>query len=493
MDNNVMNNDELKLGESIAILEQAGARVQLSEDTDEYDDADLGLNVNPKEYHKQKAKMTPLKERIIGAYEAFIRRKEKEAEMSWKKTVKYRGGGNDEAGLMEDYEDRWGEKFPHKNTMTLYEFYKIMMANYDTREYIYDNSKKDDLKGILTGKGKYYEDDDDDDDDYDDDDDDFSKPSSYEINDQASTCKNTVAKKAYQKELLALFDSSKTGKDFLKKCDKLHDKYMDLYDKLDDKIMDMEDDDKKVPKEMKDKLKYYDLISDAYGDWDWGIWPGDMVLKCGDNMKLARQMILYLFKNNFTMKSAMEVYNKLMKKPEPKKKPEAKKQTGKVPPIVKVMYETFMNKMKVKLMYRAVEVDTDWVDDQLDDMEDKWHQADKAEYLRKNKYKERMGLANVNLHAVGKSWCWDPDTSAVVGGGGDEYIIVGVNDKANIDLTMSALCAAEWSHFSNKGKDLRGEEEIRVLDELAVTIMDVYTGNGKSRVSLQRDDTYYRE
>lgn len=61
------------------------------EDTDEYDDADLGLNVNPKEYHKQKAKMTPLKERIIGAYEAFIRRKEKEAEMSWKKSVKYRG------------------------------------------------------------------------------------------------------------------------------------------------------------------------------------------------------------------------------------------------------------------------------------------------------------------------------------------------------------------------------------------------------------------
>ena len=121
-------------------------------DTDELDDADLGINVDHKEYHKQKAKMTPLKERIIQAYEAFIRRKEKEAEMSWKKTVKYRGGGNDEAGLMEDYEDRWGEKFPHKNTMTLYEFYKIMMANYDTREYIYDNSKKDDLKGILTGK-----------------------------------------------------------------------------------------------------------------------------------------------------------------------------------------------------------------------------------------------------------------------------------------------------------------------------------------------------
>lgn len=480
-----MTEQDLKLGESIDILEKAGAQVQLMEDTDEYDDADLGLNVNPKEYHKQKAKMTPLKERIIGAYEAFIRRKEKEAEMSWKKTVKYRGGGNDEAGLMEDYEDRWGEKFPHKNTMTLYEFYKIMMANYDTREYIYDNSKKDDLKGILTGKGKYYDEDDDDDDD-------FDKPSQYDIRDTATVCKNPTAKKEFQKELLGLFDSSKTVKDFLHKCDKMYDKYMGMYDKLDDKIMDLEDDGKKVPKEMKEKCKLYDQISDAYGDWDWGIWPGDMVLKC-ENMKLARQMILYLFKNNFSMKSAQEVYNKLMKKPESKKKPEPKKQTGKVPPIVKVMYETFMNKMKVKLMYRAVEVDTDWVDDQLDDMEDKWHQKDKAEYLRKNKYKERMGLANVNLHAVGKSWCWNTDTSAVSGNGGDEYMLVGVNDKENIDLTMSALCAAEWSHFSNKGKQLTGEEEIRVLDEPAVTVMDVYTGSGKSRVSLQRDDTYYRE
>ena len=486
-----MDAEDLKLGESIDILEKAGAKVQLVEDTDEYDDADLGLNVNPKEYHKQKAKMTPLKERIIGAYEAFIRRKEKEAEMSWKKSVKYRGGGNDEAGLMEDYEDRWEEKFPHKNTLTLYEFYKIMMSNYSTREYIYDNSKKSDLQGIMTGNGNYYDEDDDDDWD-DDDDDDFEKPSSYEINDSATLCKNPTWKKQYQKELLGLFDSSKTIKDFLHKCDKLSSKYFEMWGKLDDKIDDMEDDGKKVPKDMKDKCKYYDEMNDALGDWDDGIWPGDMVIKCGD-MKLARQMILHLFKNNFSMKSAMEVYNKLMKKPEPKKKPEAKKQTGKVPPIVKTMYETFMNKMKAKLMYRAVEVDTDWVDDQLDDMEDKWHQKDKAEYLRKNKYKERMGLANVNLHAVGKSWCWNEDTKAVSGNGGDTYMLVGVNDKENIDLPMSALCAAEWTRFSNKGKDLRGEEEIRVLDELAVTVMDVYTGSGKSKVSLQRDDTYYRE
>jgi hypothetical protein len=48
-----MTEQDLKLGESIDILEKAGAKVQLVEDTDEL--------------------------RIIGAYEAFIRRKEKEA------------------------------------------------------------------------------------------------------------------------------------------------------------------------------------------------------------------------------------------------------------------------------------------------------------------------------------------------------------------------------------------------------------------------------
>ena len=40
---------ELKLGESLDMLEKAGAIISLKEDTDEYDDADLGLNVNPKE------------------------------------------------------------------------------------------------------------------------------------------------------------------------------------------------------------------------------------------------------------------------------------------------------------------------------------------------------------------------------------------------------------------------------------------------------------
>lgn len=60
-----------------------------------------------------------------------------------------------------------------------------MMANYDTREYIYDNSKKSDLEGILVGKGNYY----------DSDDDDFDKPSQYDIRDTATVCKNPTAKK----------------------------------------------------------------------------------------------------------------------------------------------------------------------------------------------------------------------------------------------------------------------------------------------------------
>lgn len=473
----------MKLSEAKYILEDAG---YIIEDTDEYDDADLGLNVKPKEYHKQKAKMASLKDRVIQAYENFIRRKEKDAEQSWKKNVKYRGGGNDEDDLMDNYKERWGEKFPHQNTMTIYEFYKIMMAIYSSREYIYDNSKKDDLKGIMTGKNQYYgeDDDDDDDDDY------FDKSKSYELHDSAIVCKNAAWKKAYQKELLALFDSSKTPNEFLKKCDKLYNKYDDMYYELVDKIIAMEDDGKKLPKEIKDKQEYYDHISDAYNDWDDGMWIGDMIIKC-NNMKLARQMILHLFKNNFSMKSAMEVYNKLLKKPEPKKN--EKNIEGKVPPIVKVMYKTFMNKMKTKQIYRAVEVDVDWVNDQLDDMEDKWHQEDKAEYLRKNKYKERMGLANVNLHAVGKSWCWNDDTSAISGNGGDEYMIVAENDPSNIDLTMSALCAAEWSHFSKKGAQLEGEEEVRVLDELNVTVLDVYTGSGKKKTHLDRKDTYYRD
>lgn len=473
----------MKLSEAKYILEDAG---YIIEDTDEYDDADLGLNVKPKEYHKQKAKMASLKDRVIQAYEDFIRRKEKDAEQSWKKNVKYRGGGNDEDDLMDNYKDRWGEKFPHQNTMTLYEFYKIMMANYDTRSYIKDNSKASDLEGTLVGKNQYYDGSDNDDDD---DDDDFSKPSSYEFDDTSACCKNAAAKKLFQKELKDILSKSKTPKMFCYKCDNLWDHYDTQFYKLEDKIVDLEDDDKPVPKDLKEKHKILELVKDAL--WDWSNeWLEEMAQKCGD-IPTLKKMISHLFKNNFSAKSGVEVYNKLTKKPEPKKN--AKNAEGKVPPIVKVMYKTFMNKMKSKLIYRAVEVDVDWVDDQLDDMEDKWHQEDKAEYLRKNKYKERMGLANVNLHAVGKSWCWNDDTSAISGNGGDEYMIVAENDPSNIDLTMSALCAAEWSHFSNKGTQLSGEEEVRVLDELNVTVLDVYTGSGKQRTHLDRKDTYYRD
>lgn len=471
----------MKLSEAKYILEDAG---YIIEDTDEYDDADLGLNVKPKEYHKQKAKMASLKNRVIQAYEEFIRRKEKDAEQSWKKNVKYRGGGNDEDDLMEEYEKRWGEKFQHQNTMTLYEFYKIMMSNYSTRSFIKNNSKDKDLEGCLASKNSYW-DNDDDDDDYNF----FQKPSSSLLYVQSVCCKNAAAKKLYQKELIEILNKSKTPELFCYKCDNLRDHYDTLFYKLDDKIDDLEDNDKLVPKELKEKHIIAELLKDAL--WDWSNeWLEEMAQNCGD-IPTLKKMISYLFKNNFSTEAGIEVYNKLTKKPEPKNG--AKKTEEKVPPIVKVMYKTFMNKMKTKLIYRAVEVDVDWVDDQLDDMEDKWHQEDKAEYLRKNKYKERMGLANVNLHAVGNSWCWNDDTSAISGNGGDEYMIVAENDPSNIDLTMSALCAAEWSQFGNKGTKLTGEEEVRVLNELNVTVLDVYTGSGKQRTHLDRRDTYYRD
>jgi len=479
---------ELKLGESLDMLEKAGALISLKEDTDEYDDADLGLNVNPKEYHKQKAKMTPLKERIIQAYEAFIRRKEKDAEKSWKKEVKYRGGGNDEDDLIENYEDRWGEKFQHKNSLSLTEFYKIMMSNYDTRDYIFDHSKKSELEGLLVGKNKFY-DGDDDDDDYDDDDDDFKHPDSWDLSDSARACKTPAIKKVYQKEINGMLNSAKSLNDFFKMADKRSDYYYKLWDKTDDKINDLEDDDKKVPQDLKDKDKLYDALSDAFSEWTSNNWLG-LMLKKFDKLSSAKSAVSLLFSKNFTLASAKEIINKVSGKG--KKKEEKKFTTiSRVPAVVKTMYKTFMNKMKTKLIYRAVEIDTDWVDDQLDDMEDKWNQGDKAEYLRKNHYKERMGLANVNLHAVGKSWCWSKDTSAVSGNGGDEYMLVAENTYSNIDLPMSALCAAEWSHFSNKGSALRGEEEVRILDELQVTVLDVYTGEGKHKVSLEREETYY--
>ncbi len=470
----------MKLTEAKYILEDAG---YIIEDTDEYDDADLGLNVKPKEYHKQKAKMSSLKDRVIQAYEDFIRRKEKDAEQSWKKNVKYRGGDNDEDDLMDNYKDRWGEKFPHQNTMTVYEFYKIMMSNYDTRSYIYNNSKKSDLEGILVGNGNYY----DGEDDYNDDD--FENPSSYEFEDASACCKNAAANKIFKNELIEMLNTSKTSKQFCQKCYKRWDYYDTQLDNLTFKIHDLKDDDKPVPEELKEKNKILELLKNVM--WDLSNeWLKKMTLKCGD-ISTLKEMISHLFKNNFSAKSGVEVYNKLTKKSEPKK--DTKNTEGKIPPIVKVMYKTFMNKMKSKLIYRAVEVDVDWVDDQLDDMENKWHQKDKAEYLRKNKYKERMGLANVNLHAVGKSWCWNDDTTAISGDGGDEYIIVAENDPSNIDLTMSALCAAEWSHFSNKGTQLTGEEEVRVLDELNVTVLDVYIGRDKNKTHLDRKDTYYRD
>lgn len=194
--------------EAKRILKKAGF---ICEDTDEYDDADLGLNVDPTEYHKRKAKMTSLS----------------------------------------DWDD----------------------TPYDV----------------------------------------FSKPSSYKISDSAAICKNPTFKKRYQKELLALFDSSKTPEDFFEKCTKVYDKYNDLYDELNNRFDDMEYDGKNVPEDLQYKKNFYDAMGNALSEWDFGNWPGDMVLKCND-MGLARQMIVHLFKNDFSLESAMEVYNKLKTK-----------------------------------------------------------------------------------------------------------------------------------------------------------------------------------
>ena len=198
----------MNLNEAKEILKKAGF---IYEDTDEYDDADLGLNVDPTEYHRQKAKMTSLSDWDDSAYDVF------------------------------------------------------------------------------------------------------RKPTQYKIGDSAAVCKNPAFKKRYQKELLALFDSSKTPDDFFEKCTKVYDKYNDLYGELDDKIVDMEDDGKKVPEDLEYKKNFYDAMGNAFSEWDFGNWPGDMVLKC-NNMGLARRMIAHLFNNDFSLESAMEVYNKLKTK-----------------------------------------------------------------------------------------------------------------------------------------------------------------------------------
>lgn len=51
----------MRIKEAIDLLLQNGFLV---EDTDEYDNADLGINVDPKDYHRQKAKMHSLEDRL---------------------------------------------------------------------------------------------------------------------------------------------------------------------------------------------------------------------------------------------------------------------------------------------------------------------------------------------------------------------------------------------------------------------------------------------
>lgn len=446
--------------------------------------------------------MKSLKDRIIDVYEDFIRRKEKEAEQSWKKNVKYRAGTNDENGLMENYEDCWHEKFPHKNTMTPFEFYKVMMSNYDTRDFIKSKTGKqmsqftqpnhdDDVDNEVTLKKKAKELLSD-----------FKNVNWNSVGYIRKVLDNPKSAKEFKSIISGAFAAG-SEKKFENYIDKQNDKICTQWEKLDDL-----NDDGKLSKEQKVELKRLDILNDAL-DFTIEDWYDDMCLLFARDKNhnpssqlfttVFKKMLMYLVNNKFSNESFQNVAEegikfrlKLInggKKKEPKKLAE-----DAVPPIVKVMYKSFMEKMKVKYIYRAVNVDTEWVDDQLDKMEDKWNQEDKAEYLRKNKYKERMGLANVNLHAVGKSWAWsEDDADDVCGGDGDTYIIEAENDQQNIDLPMSALCFAEWSHFKNNGTVGGGECEVQVLNELDVTVTDVFIGKGKNKTHLNRRETYYRE
>lgn len=264
----------MKLSEAKYILEDAG---YIIEDTDEYDDADLGLNVKPKEYHKQKAKMSSLKDRVIQAYEDFIRRKEKDAEQSWKKNVKYRGGGNDEDSLMNSYKERWGEKFPHQNTMTVYEFYKIMMSNYDTRSYIKDNSKPKDLEGCRSSKNSYWDNDDDEEDN------DLYKPDLYMVSYCKKLCKSKEGKKLLSQEINKAFSKAKNPKEFYKEIVKIEDHYWDQLDKATDKW------DNK-------KLDLFDQMTDALSRFNSDdCWLG-MIISKSNTMDFAKKCVAHLFK-----------------------------------------------------------------------------------------------------------------------------------------------------------------------------------------------------
>ena len=487
----------MKLDEAIKELEEHG---YLVEDTDELDDADLPAGWSKKDkadYHKHKQLSQSLKDRIIGAYEMFMQRKEKEAENSWKKNVKYRAGTNDEKDLLTTYKRCWKEDLKHKNTMTPFEFYKIMMSNSDTRDFIKRKTKDMSLyANIQYG-------DEDDDYEYDDPLEELKGKINYHISDFKDSCKDDWAsayyiKKALKnetsaKEVKKIFKnaiaSSTTFGQFEKYLEKEWSRLAKIFDKLEDK-----DDNGKLTKEEKEQYKLIDLITDCI-DMNQDSWWEQIKWFTDKNYEKAIKAFNFLLKNGFSTDAINEISKKFTEMKMPKKEKPKKVIKEAVPPIINVMYKSFMQKMNVPYIYRAVEVDTDWVDDQLDDMENKWHQKDKAEYLRNNKYKERMGLANVNLHSVGKSWAWnEEEASAVCGGGGDEYIIEAENDPENVDLTMSALCFAEWSSFKSNGTvDDGGECEVRVLDELQVTVTDVWTGPKKNKTHLNRKETYYRE
>lgn len=119
------------LSEAKELLKRNG--YNLYEDTDEYDDADLGINVDKKAYHAQKKKMRSLKDRVIAIWDEYVNELATTAdEGNWERHGKEtRDGSNEETTLMSRYEAYWNKPFKHSNKIDIYEFYKCLLVDWD--------------------------------------------------------------------------------------------------------------------------------------------------------------------------------------------------------------------------------------------------------------------------------------------------------------------------------------------------------------------------
>ena len=126
------------LKEAKEILEKNG--YNLFEDTDEYDDADLGINVDKKAYHAQKKKMRSLKDRVIAIWDEYVNELATTAdEGNWERHGKEtRDGTNEEQTLMSRYEVYWNKPFKHSNKIDIYEFYKCLLVAWSAVDVKFD-------------------------------------------------------------------------------------------------------------------------------------------------------------------------------------------------------------------------------------------------------------------------------------------------------------------------------------------------------------------